>query len=300
MLPVDESGSTGLTGSQSNGSSAYAKPGQNTLSLVMEALLKLRMKRPADQYWDILVNGYKVKPDAENFHGYLRILRRARASTQVVDIIQQMSLNDMQAKTFRIAMSACERDKNNPNAFANAGKTLDLMARAIEVPDITALITYLQVAVSAATQPENKSTHSQLDLTKYEQGRQILRALQRLNPFFLNLKSYATYGDPPKLGSRLPTADVEFVDSFQRLVRRIIGAMDLLMNKGLVQQGMYRGLDIERRKLTAFITRLNHVSARTGSAAKDTRKHIIGNRTPDLSFTTEQDGPELTTDSSSK
>ncbi|RFU35863.1 hypothetical protein B7463_g500, partial [Scytalidium lignicola] len=288
LLPADEFSPSNLPKLRSNTSTAYAKPGQNTISLAIDALLKLRLKGPADQYWDLFVNKHEIKPDAENFHAYLRILRIARASTQAVEILQKMSLDDMGPKTFRIAMSTCERDKNNLSAFANAGKILDLMERALEVPDINALISYLHLAVSAAAQAEKSMPQGQLDLTKYAQGRQILRALQRVNPFVLNLRSYATYGDPRKLGSRLPTADIEFVDSFQRLIRRIIGAIDLLMNKGLVQQSMHKGLDAERRKLTAFVTRFNHVNGQPGASPKDAQNRLIGNAQPlDLSFKAE-------------
>ncbi|KAH8821610.1 hypothetical protein F5884DRAFT_716720 [Xylogone sp. PMI_703] len=283
-ISIDEFSSSNLPKSQSNTSVAYAKPGQNTISLAIDALLKLRFKSYADQYWDIFINQYKIKSDAENFHAYLRILRISRASSQAVEILEKMDLDEMKPKTFRIAMSTCERDKNNPNAFANAGKILDFMERALEVPDINTLIAYLRVAISAATKAEKSTPQGQLDLTKYAQGTQILRAVQRVNPFFVNLKSYASFGDPAKLGSRLPIANAEFVDSFQQLIRKIISSIDLLMNKGLVQQNLHKGLDTERRKLTAFVTRFNHTNRQLGTLPKKSRNYLIKKVQPDLVF----------------
>jgi pentatricopeptide repeat protein len=223
--------------------SAYAKPGRNSLSLVMEALLKLKLKEPAYKYWDIFVRNIGVKPDVTNYHAYFRILRVARASSETVALLERLRQTEMRAATFRIAMASCDRDKNNPNAFANAGKILDIMTTALQVPDVPVLITYLDVAISSTS-----------GLSKLASGKQILRALERLGPSFINIKSLLNYG-PPSGASMTKAEQEDFQTSVVTLARRMVGAYDLLMDKGLVERDTYSTYTAERSKLAAFAQR---------------------------------------------
>jgi hypothetical protein len=238
--------------------SVYARPGQNSLSLLMQACIALRLKDPATKYWKIFTQEAGVRPDKENFHVYLRILRYARSSTETVQLLQQMPKEDMEQKTFRIAMSTCERDKNNRHAFSNAGKVLDLMQTALEIPSIPVLHSYMHVAIfSTAYSPKVSSTSSD-EPSKRAQGQQILRALDRLNPSYLNLRSLLAYGDPtqPKTSQE---STAEFASQLLGLTRRMIGGYDLLMNEGLVDRNQYQGLTKQRSKLAAFVTRYIHM-----------------------------------------
>jgi hypothetical protein len=131
---------------------AYAKPGNNTLSLILDACLKTAQKTSAIDYWRLLTNPegpYVVVPDSDNVHMLLRILRASRASNETLKIL----LNDMpelrisySPKTFRIAMSACVRDALNPSVLENAGRILDLMESRFRVPDLNVLQQYADVA----------------------------------------------------------------------------------------------------------------------------------------------------------
>jgi len=240
----------------------FAKPGQNSLSVVLEALLKMQLKEPAQKYWQIFTTQYNVRPDQDNFHGYLRILRVARASNEAANIvIQKMSVQDLKHTTFRIAMATCRRDKLNRNAFANAGRLLDLMQSALREPDIPFLEEYLELAINAPAYSKRASSSGKNDWSKFEQGKQILRALERLNPSLLNLKAHLHFADP-QLAQKSAAERAEFVDSIHSLTRKMISCYDLLMNKAMVPRDFYGPLTAQRGKLASFVAR--HKSVKQG------------------------------------
>ena len=232
---------------------AYAKPGSNTLSLLMQSILFLRLKEPATKYWDLLTKKYGVRPDADNYHAYLRVLRVARASGDAVKILTEMPRSYIQHKTFRIAMSTCQRDKNNPNVFANSGKILDVMQDNLEVPDMVALHTYLDLALVAPLSDKVASDSAQE--LKHAHGRQIIRALERLGPSFVNIRSLIVYGDTSGASNE---SQKDFLRDVLALGRKMISAHDVLLHKDLVPTSLYRDLRKQRSKLTAFITRFKH------------------------------------------
>ena len=227
---------------------SYAKPGQNTLSLLMEALLDLRLKEPATKYWEILTKAHAVDPDAGNYHAYLRVLRLHRAGTETVKMLLKMPASYMEAKTFRIAMSTCRRDINNQHAFANAGKVLDIMQSTVATPDPKVISEYLHIAFST-----NASDVQGASL-KYAKGKQIMRALDRINPSYVNLRSLVAYGDPTK-----PTAmrgeKQALIESVLELTRNLIRAHDILLHNQMVTREQSPNLIAQRSKLAAFITR---------------------------------------------
>ena len=96
----------------------YARPGPNTLSLLLEACIQMNAMRAAQDYWGLLTSPsgpYQITPDAENYHMYLRLLRVQRASKLALVLVQDMrqdlvpkgNRNMIQPKTFRIALSTC-------------------------------------------------------------------------------------------------------------------------------------------------------------------------------------------------
>lgn len=233
----------------------FAKPGQNTLSLMLEALLEMKLKEAAQKYWQIFTAQYNVQPDRENFHAYLRILRVARASNEAVKILlQNMPVQDLKHTTFRIAMAACRRDKLNRNAFANGGRLLDLMQSSLREPDIPFLEDYLELAITAPAYSKQVSSSGKIELSKLEQGKQILRALDRLNPSLLNLKALLHFEDPQH-AKKSPHERTKFVDSILSLTRKMISSYDLLMDKAMVPRDFFRPLAAQRGKLSAFVAR---------------------------------------------
>lgn len=238
-------------------SDSYVKPGRNSLSLVLEALKERRMSRPLAAYWEIFTNTYKVIPDNNNFHNYLQNLRMQRASSEVVNIIQQMPKEMLQMKTFRIAMSTCARDKNNQSSFANAGKILDLMQQSLSDLDLPTLHKYMEVALFSRPDYAALAMRTGNSDPDYAQGQQILRALTRLGPCIINVRSALAYNERPQ--SRYVSKSEPVIDQAAALalVREMISAYDKLMNKGMVPQEMHKELRPERSKLAAFVTRYN-------------------------------------------
>ncbi|KAI4179976.1 MAG: hypothetical protein L6R41_007526, partial [Letrouitia leprolyta] len=136
-----------------------ACPGRNTLSLILDACIRLRAVRPAQSYWGLLTDpssAYKIQPDSENYHMYLRLLRVQRASKIAALLLQDMHSGDLSAmkmlepKTFRIAMSCCVRDKMNSNILLHAQHVLDIMYKTLEYPDVKTCAMFLQLVAETA------------------------------------------------------------------------------------------------------------------------------------------------------
>jgi hypothetical protein len=243
--------------STSGSLSAYAKPGPNTISLVLEALFKLRIRQPLREYWDIFTKHYGVQPDGQNFHSYLRNLRLFRASKETLEMLQQMPSLFFAKKTFRIAMSSCLRDKNNVNSFSHAGKILDLMEEKLPETDLPALQSYLEVAVISAVPKNHLLPEGQLKESKYSpHGAQIKQALNRLNPYFINIKS--TLADERNLLMKDVVEANEYRESAIALARDMIGAHDKLINNGMADKECHGVLIRGRKDLAAFVTEYNH------------------------------------------
>ena len=247
---------------------AYAKPGSNTLSLLMQSILFLRLKEPATKYWDLLTKEYGVRPDAENYHAYLRVLRVARASGDAVKLLIEMPRSYLQPKTFRIAMSTCLRDKKNRNVFANSGKILDIMQDTLEIPDMVALHTYLDLAMVAPL--SDKVASGTARELQYAQGRQIIRALERLGPSFVNIRSLLVYGDTSGANNE---SRADFLQDVLALARKMISAHDTLIHKDLVPTSLHGDLIKQRSKLTAFVTRFKRDKRQTTPPIKLEDKH---------------------------
>ena len=256
-------------------SSFYVTPGQNTLSLVMEALLDLRLKEPSTKYWEILTKKYAVDPDANNYHAYLRVLRSHRASTETVKLLFKMPPSYMERKTFRIAMSTCRRDGNNQHAFANAGKVLDIMQTSFRVLDPLVISEYLHVAFSVSAYNGKVSSNGEHAESKYAQGKQIMRALERINPSYINLRSLLAYGDPSKAeGTGVETQPLS--DSVLALTQNLVRAHDMLLHKQMVSREQTANLIAQRSKLAAFITRFRgkHKNALRPATPEATGKDV--------------------------
>ena len=249
--------STALINSPRTPASAYAKPGSNTLSLLMQSLLHPRLKEPASKYWDLLTKEYGVKPDADNYHAYLRVLRAARASGDTVKLLTEMPRPYLMNKTFRIAMSTCQRDKNNHNVFANSGRILDLMQQTQEVPDIPSLQMYLDLAMVAPFSSK-KVPKDRLE-AKLPQGEQIMRALSRLGPSLINIRSILVLGNTSRTGKEPREAILKDVAA---LTRKMISAHDILINNGMTPTSVHGKLAAQRSKLSAFVTRFKQGKSR--------------------------------------
>jgi hypothetical protein len=228
----------------------------------MKALFELYLIEPAKNYWNVLTTQMKVKPDRENYVSFLRILRIARASTETVQLLQKMPLQDLETKTFRISMSTCERDKLNRHAFSNATRIVDLMQTALREPDVSVLVRYLDIAIMAPAYSDQKSKGGN-DVSKAAQGKQILHALNRIQPSFLNLRAALLFDDTSiskqdAAFRNMATNKRIFTHDVLSLTQSMISAYDSLMNKAMVPRDDYLELTKARSKLAAFVTKHKH------------------------------------------
>ncbi len=236
--PVDIS-KTVFKAAKESQAAAYAKPGRNTLSLVMDACLKMRAKQTAQEYWDLLTDpkGYDVRPDANNHHVYMRLLRQSRASKESLTLLREEIASQTNVlslrKTFRIAMSTCVRDKNNPQVMTHASRILDLMQTKLADPDIKTMQMYLKLAISI------------------NDGQVIAQAVKRLETSTINLKSLLTYGSADDATAVQKKEAVEAID----LLKLKISCFDRLLDRGEVKREEYKDYAAERGKLAAFVTR---------------------------------------------
>ncbi|KAL1640801.1 hypothetical protein SLS58_006624 [Diplodia intermedia] len=159
---------------------AYAKPNNHSLSLILESCLKTNARKAAEDYWQLLTgpDSWGIVPDEANLHMFLRILRQTRSSAAVVEFLRTefgTRMGVKKPKTFRMAMSTCVRDKNNPNVFDHANVILDMMLTTLVDLDLRTLAMYTDL------------------LTSLSRSDQIQSGLERLVPHLVNVKSMLNY-----------------------------------------------------------------------------------------------------------
>lgn len=167
-----------LRGSKS-ASLQYIKPSASILSMLLEVSLKLYLKNAADQYWKIFTDpqGLAVQPDSENYHAYLRILAKAGASSQAVQLIRGMKSDDPHRKTYILAMSACRRNRRSPTVMRDASNVMDLMQARLPQMDVKVCTIWMELALK---RPYVKDVHA---------------AIERLGPQNIDLMAIAKTGD---------------------------------------------------------------------------------------------------------
>jgi len=194
-------------------SSIYARPGNNTLSMLMEATTALRQIGAGKNYWQLLTSPtgpYKLAADPANIASYMRLLRVSRASQATLDLLLEPRPEEIQKKvmsrgTFTIAMSTCFRDKRNPNVFSIASRIFDLMRESadIETDDDSpsslglkfspvVLEKYLQLALATTKGlggPQlTKTRNGDLDFERDPAKNNTFVALDKLEPEVANVK----------------------------------------------------------------------------------------------------------------
>ncbi|KAI9689772.1 MAG: hypothetical protein M1822_009654 [Bathelium mastoideum] len=230
VIPADESNPFDSKSS----STAFAQPDSNTLSLILEACLKMASKKMADQYWDLLTQKFNILPDLDNIHMYLRCLRVYRSSAQTARLLREELTRDAtikpEAKTFRIAMSCCGRDTRNPNVMTNANQIMDLMEKQLQQYDARTAALYL--GLSADTQdPEHQ-----------------LYALERAKKYVVDIRSTFSYRGKARMHPQHQRAAHACLWSALRVYQNLLHG-DVLTKK------VRRQFQEERARLHAFLDR---------------------------------------------
>ena len=214
------------------------KPGNNSLSLLLEACNLTYAFRESYEYWDLLTNQstYALKPDMDNIHTFMRVLRRSRASGRALELVRDTIPKygwTPHRKTFRIAMSTCNRDKKNHNVMAHANKLVELSEHYQMEPDPKTLLQYIELAIST------------------QDGQVIAQAINRLSDAVANLKSMISFG---KMSSGKTSAMEK--EDVTALLRTIISGIDQLLLKQMVPEDQIQSWTQRRATLNAFIQRL--------------------------------------------
>ena len=260
--------------------SVYARPGNNALSMLIQAAIMTKNVRAGKMYWDLLTdaNGpYKLEPDAANLASYLRLLRISRSSKVIVDLLRSELLTQNKALaqeffkrgTFVISMSTCVRDKNNPNAFEHASRVMDVMQERLGPSgemDPRIMDMYVNLAVLTTPGLGNASPWREMEFEKDAAKNHAMRALKRLGPDVVNVKNLMKqrvleeeFRDRPGKRREDEKQTGPSVDDLAAFLRSMVGAYDRLLTKG-AEAGVERGLLEEwlgqKRKLSAFVTKM--------------------------------------------
>ncbi|KAI5298768.1 hypothetical protein KEM55_002961, partial [Ascosphaera atra] len=260
--------------------SIHTNLGNPGLSLLMETCLELPPGLGISIgkfYWDILTNpkgAYKVVPDSAAFHDYLRLCRVGRSSRETYRAIVQakeQAPEVLQLKTFIIAISTCERDKNNPNVFMIAGKLLDLMDQTQRVPEPKVLIRYVDLIEHLTTDERLRSRlefeRSKPEKTsfKFTRNEKILfkfthtEAIRLLRPHTTRIKQMLAYG---KVFNQRPASRLGLDDSLEEIEGENDDAVEERAIQNLESDKIPRGckLDVDQALETLVRVRRLHLT----------------------------------------
>lgn len=227
-----------LLDSRGKPSVTLVKPGNNSFSLLLEACKSAHAFRTSYEYWDLLTNEstHALRPDMDNVHTFMRILRQTRASGRTLDLVKETIPAygwKPQRKTFRIAMSACSRDRNNPNVMEHANQLVELMEHYQVEPDPMTLTQYLELALYT------------------QNGEIISQVIDRLQNPVTKIRSMISFGTFSSGKTKATT-----IQDVLPLMKTIMGAIDQLIQKHLIPQDQVQGWIHRRAKMNAFVTRL--------------------------------------------
>ncbi|RWA11725.1 hypothetical protein EKO27_g3375 [Xylaria grammica] len=207
----------------------HALPGNNSLSMVLEALEKTRRTTKAIKYWNVFTLHYKVIPDAENWVRAFRVFQCGKNSGRASVALRAMPREMLTHKHVRLAMKTCLRDNLNKSALDNATAILETMGQTPSIPDVQSLRIYLQIAHASKRSLENEAKHNGTD-SMNAWAKNLAAALEHLfGPYQVVAKKYVI--DPPntnntKILERVQSSKLEVVV----LARKMCAAYDILTN----------------------------------------------------------------------
>ena len=136
----------------------YLQPRSKELTFIEDVCHRLPQGFAAGySYWDHLTleSETRFEPDAVALAQYLRLLRAGRASKRAVQVMQNQALPSGLAneKLFHLAMACCRRDRNNASVLLHANELLQVMHKALVLPDPRVVESYLELIQSLAQAP---------------------------------------------------------------------------------------------------------------------------------------------------
>ncbi len=244
----------------------YARPGKNSLSLILEALEKTGKTTHAIRYWGLMTRYYAVSPDAENWYRLVQVFQRGKNSARTVDYMRYMPRDLMVPKHFRSAMRTCLRDQLNTGAFANATALHTLMIKSLAYPDALTMRTYLRVAYACKRKLEQQARAGRFAEARRTYGRQLETALDNIAmPYRVvaqrveaekvvgvgEAQRQRQQGDEEEAAEwmRLSAARSELVS----LARKMIATYDRLITGGLVRPEKAEQMKTLRNSMKRFV-----------------------------------------------
>jgi hypothetical protein len=137
---------------------SYLQPSSKELTFIEDVCHRLPQGFAAGySYWDHLTveSENHLDPDAIAYAQYLRLLRAGRASKRVIQVLQNQALPAGLAneKLFHLAMACCRRDRNNASVLLHANELLEIMHKALVLPDPRVLESYLELVQALSQAP---------------------------------------------------------------------------------------------------------------------------------------------------
>jgi pentatricopeptide repeat protein len=214
----------------------WAEPGPQTVSLLVDACQAMRIPRIASAYWELLTSGdHSVKPDLQNFDRQLRLYASNRASAKAAKLLREDLPNagiEPMNSTFRLAMSACQRDIKNPHVLEHATTIVDVMEKTQPDPDAQTLMQYLSLALTS------------------NDGPKVVACINRMDSIVHNLRSRMNFGSDRKISE---VADIRDLKQACMFLQTLVGSIDTLMNRSLVPREDFQHWHARRADLSKFL-----------------------------------------------
>ncbi|KAI1432292.1 hypothetical protein GGR50DRAFT_675207 [Xylaria sp. CBS 124048] len=231
---------------------SFAMPGNNSLSLILEALFKTRKTSKADTYWNLFTVKHRVVPDADNWNQYLKVVYCGKNSGKAAAILQAMPTSMIRNQHLRNGMKTCLRDIFNRSALSNATKILNVMGQVPSTPDVRALRSYLQVG-HAFRRSFDKDAKTDYNGAMASWAQQLAVALDKMFGAYQSLAKKCSTDLKHCKTSDLPHLEAERAE-LVALERRMCAAYDILINEyGVVLTDAQRA---QMRYRHAGITRI--------------------------------------------
>ncbi|KAI0408679.1 hypothetical protein F4802DRAFT_548523 [Xylaria palmicola] len=208
----------------------HAVPGNNSLSMILEAVEKTGRTTKAIKYWNVFTQHYKVVPDADNWTRALGVFQRGKNSGRAATTLRSMPSHVVTPKHVRLAMKTCLRDNLNKSALDNATVILQVMGRSLRAPDMRAMRTYLQVAHASKRSFDKEAQHDYAGAID-SWAKNMAAALDHLfGPYQTAVKKYFN-GSPNTKDSKASALAQNSKTEVVALARKMSAAYDILNNE---------------------------------------------------------------------
>ena len=230
----------------------FARPGVHTLSAVLKALRRIKRPDLAMAYWEAF-STRGVVPDANNWFWVLLILRGGRDTGSTVKMLQKMPPQLMLPKTFQFAMQTCLDCAADHDTFGHAGQILDLMSQNLRIPDPFTMRIYLSVAEKSTRPFARQASDGDPEGAKFAQGRQLLRAMDRMWEPLRLLTNATQY---PPVDARQHAAQLYNEEREAHAVARMmVGLADRVVTEAMASEDVLKVTRLRRDQLNRQVKR---------------------------------------------